>query len=94
MRMVLGNAVDEDPEAVEKFVKLFVSAARAVGSFRPDNDNYAGIDAIRRLQDALDREGWLLETDGQLRPKVLDSLDGRELTEARQNLVGEGTARR
>jgi hypothetical protein len=87
VRMVLSNAVDEDPRGGEKFVTLFVTAARAVGCFRPEDDNYAGADAIRRLRAAFDREGWILETDGQLRPKVLDSLEGRELTVALQNLV-------
>jgi len=87
VRMVLSNAVDEDPRGGEKFVRLFVTAARAVGCFRPGDDNYAGADAMRRLRAAFDREGWLLEADGQLRPEVLDSLHGRELTEALQTLV-------
>lgn len=87
VRMVLSNAIDEYPQAGERFVRLLVVAARAVGCFRPEDDNYAGADAIRRLRAVFDREGWVLESDGQLQPKVLDSLEGRELTDALQALV-------
>lgn len=83
----LSNAVDEYPEAGTRFVKLFVAAARAVGGFRPADDNYAGAGAIDRLREVFDREGWILESDGQLRPKVLDSLEGWELTDALRTLV-------
>lgn len=87
VRMVLANALDEHPKEGGEFVRLFVAAARAVGSFRPADDNYAGNDAVRRLQEAFDRDGWILESDGALRPKVLDSLEGCKLTAALWALV-------
>jgi len=82
VRSILSSAVDADPTAGERFVRLFVAAVRAVGGFRSDDENYVGADTARRLRDAFAREGWSLTDDGQLLAKVLDGLEGRELTVA------------
>lgn len=87
VRAVLSLSVDEHPKEGEKFVQLFMTATRASGGFRPEDENYAGSEAVRRAQAAFDGEGWILEDDGELRPKNLDSLEGRELTEALKALV-------
>lgn len=64
------------------FVGEFVAMIRSCGGFRPESPNYVGGEAIVSLHDAMASEGFVLASDGDLRPAALDSLSGTELTQA------------
>lgn len=82
IRAVLSWAIDNDPAAGGKLIESLVSKIRASGGFRPSSENYIGEDVILRAIEAFDSEGYILSKDGDFRPKNLESLSGRELTEA------------
>lgn len=86
-RALMVDAVTGAPSAGEAFVSKFITAARASGVFMPSSDDYLGDDLVCRIKAAFDREGWLLDGDGVLRPKLLDGLAGRELTVALRRYV-------
>lgn len=82
VRAVLSWALDNDPDAGGKLVSSLVSKIRASGGFRPESENFVGQAAIDRAIEAFGSEGYALAPDGDLRPKHLDVLGGRELTAA------------
>lgn len=82
VRAVLGYAIDEAPEDGSRVVKLLVDAARARGAFRSGAESYAGEHLIGQLRQALRGLGYDLDVQGHIRPRVLESLEGAELTEA------------
>jgi len=82
IRAVLSWAIDNDPAAGGKLIESLVSKIRASGGFRSSSENYIGEDVILRAIEAFESEGYILSKDGDLRPKNLESLSGRELTEA------------
>jgi len=82
VRAVLSWAIDNDPEAGGKLVESLLAKIRACGGFRVESDNYVGQDTITNAIEAFASEGYVLSSDGELRAKNLDSLSGRELTDA------------
>lgn len=82
VRAVLAWALDNDQAAGGKLVESLVSKIRASGGFRETSENYIGKDVILRAVDAFSSEGYALAMDGDLRPKNLETLSGRNLTEA------------
>lgn len=82
VRAVLSWAIDNDPVSGGKLVESLVAKIRASGGFRESSENFIGEDAIHQAVDAFESEGLVLSSDGSLRPKNLDSLRGKELTEA------------
>ena len=82
LRAVLSQAFQEDFEAAQKLTDILVSHIRGLGGFRSTSQNYVGAEAIQNLQAAFAVEGFVLTSDGELTPKVLDSLSGAELTAA------------
>lgn len=82
IRGVLWWASDNDEEAGAALVKALMSAMRAAGCFRPGEDNYPGPSAVEALREALDSYGFELSSDGLLRPKSMEGLEGAALTEA------------
>jgi len=82
VRAVLSWAIENDPVAGGKLVEALVSKIRASGGFRDTSEKYIGEDVILGAIDAFDAEGFTLSRDGDLRPKNLESLSGKELTEA------------
>lgn len=82
IRAVLSWAIDNDPVAGGNLVESLVTKIRASGGFRETSENFIGKDAIRQAIDAFESEGFTLSPDGSLRPKNLDSLHGKALTEA------------
>jgi hypothetical protein len=82
VRGVLFSAVDQNPEGGERLVKSLVGTVRANGGFRAENENYPGPEAVLALQTAFRSEGCELTDDGSLMPLNLESLEGRELSEA------------
>ncbi|OZI28037.1 hypothetical protein CEG14_24260 [Bordetella genomosp. 1] len=82
VRAVLNWAIEHASEAGGAFVISFVSLVRGHGGFRDGSPNYVGRHAIDNCISAFDSEGFVLGTDGDLRPKVLDALSGSVLTAA------------
>ena len=82
LRTILGFARDRMPSEGEKFVKMFVDQVRASGGFRIDAADCPGAETVDALRAAFRRAGFELDPEGNLRPTVLDNLDGVELTEA------------
>lgn len=87
VRAVLYWAADNDPEAGSDLVKALVEAVRAAGGFRPASENCPGGDAIQALQEAFLNIGYELSASGVLTARLLDGLEGEELTEALWALV-------
>lgn len=82
VRAVLGHAIDTDPEKGVALVSMLVASAKAAGCFREASDQFAGREHVDALRHALRGVGYDLDPDGTLRPMLLESLEGAELTEA------------
>ncbi|MCZ7591041.1 MAG: abortive infection family protein [Kiritimatiellae bacterium] len=82
VRAVLGWAIEHSHENGRGFVGQLLAMVRTHGGFRADSPNHVGQDAIANLREVMASEGFILTSDGELRPAVLDALEGTELTEA------------
>ena len=82
VRAVLTAALESAPGKGERLVALLVATVRGCGGFRPGSPNYVGDDAIADLTAAFSEEGVVLSSDGVLAARILDTLDGREMTSA------------
>lgn len=87
VREVLTAALDGGSEAGVKCVVLLIDNLRGNGGFRPESDNYCGADEIASCAAAFSTEPVDLTLDGQLRPRNLDGLTGRELSIAIRSYV-------
>jgi hypothetical protein len=87
VRGVLTHAAAVEERAGARLVRDLLAALRAGGSFHPDSVNYPGEYQIRALREAFDRQGYVLDSAGGLRPKNLENLEGVELTEALEAYV-------
>jgi hypothetical protein len=82
VRGVLQWAIENDIENGERLVYLLVALIRGVGGFREGSPNFVGVEQIEDLQEAFRSEGFTLDSSGELLPVVLDTLAGRELSDA------------
>lgn len=82
LRIILAFALDRRPAAGERFVKLFIGQVRASGGFQIGTPDCPGEETITQLRAAFSRVGLELDPEGNLRPTVLENLEGVELTEA------------
>lgn len=82
VRAVLGWALENDIESGGQLVSNLISHLRGCGGFRKQSPNYVGEQEIKDAINAFREEGYELTTNGELRPIVLDSLSGPELTAA------------
>jgi Abortive infection C-terminus len=82
VRTVLSWSIEHHIDGGRELVERITALVRGCGGFRRESPNYVGEDAIIDLRDALASEGFVLSTDGELRPQVLESLAGVEMTEA------------
>jgi hypothetical protein len=87
VRAVLNWAIENDFDDGRGFVAELTAMVRSCGGFRPESPNYVGADAINSFREALASEGYVLGIDGELRPQVLDTLGGVELTKALEAYV-------
>lgn len=78
------GAIDNNPNAGSKLIEQLLSKVRASGGFREQSANFVGSEAILNAISTFDADGYELSKDGDIRPKVLESLKGRELTLALQ----------
>jgi hypothetical protein len=82
VREVLSQALDSSPAAGAELVKSLILTIKAAGGFRPSSDSYAGGETVHALREALCSAGYDLDPEGTLRPRVLEGLEGSELTDA------------
>jgi hypothetical protein len=82
IRATLSWAIEHDDAAGGLLVAMLVETIRGHGGFRELSPNYVGKHAIENAIAAFGAEGYELTPDGQLRPRLLDSLSGAPLTEA------------
>lgn len=87
VRGALSWAIDESPDAGSKMVASLVACVRGHGGFRESSPNFVGHDSIENCASAFSSEGWLLASDGQLQPNVLDGLTGARMTDALMSYV-------
>ena len=84
---VLFAASDGHGTKAEQLVAALIDCVRANGGFRAGNENHPGPDAVEALRAALRNVGGDLDADGNLRPTHLESLEGRQLTDALRSYV-------
>ena len=84
IRATLNWALENNPQAGSKLVALILSHVRGVGGFRDTSPNYVGKEQILNAINAFDAENFSLSENGDIRPKILDTLKGKHLTEALQ----------
>ena len=87
VRAVLSWALENAPNKGEILCAAIVSLVRAKGGFRESSPNFVGHEAITNAVEAFRSEGYVLGADGDLRPVVLDTLHGVELTAALASYV-------
>lgn len=82
VRAVLSWALDNATNKGEELCAALVALVKAKGGFRSGSSNYVGDEAIANAVEAFRSEGFVLGADGDLRPVLLDTLRGTELTSA------------
>lgn len=82
IRAVLSWALEHSRASGERLASLLISNIRSEGGFRETSPNFVGHEAIVGARQSFAEEGFDLGIDGTLQPRVLDSLTGKELTEA------------
>lgn len=87
VRRVLSWSLDNDPAAGVRLTTSLIAMVRGCGGFRPNSPNYCGDEAIETCVAAFVGEPVELTTDGLLRPRRLDALSGRELSQALRSYV-------
>lgn len=92
VRGVLTHALDSNPDAGAQLVSLLIDAIRAGGGFRPTSPSFIGDGPLRDAQDAFRSEGYDLDTEGILRPSLLDNLNEADLNEALARYVRRARA--
>ncbi len=78
LRVVLSSAIEHNLGAGGRLVGLVLDLLRGHGGFRPDSPNYVTADAINNAVAAFATEGYDLSPDGELRPRVLESLSKQD----------------
>jgi len=82
VRAVLEWTLTHDVPRGGEFVRRLIAEIRGCGGFRPASPNYVGEDPIANTVDAFRSAGFDLSADGDLRPRLLETLEGLEVTEA------------
>jgi len=87
LRTVLNWALENDIAKAEKLAVGIISSVKGCGGFRASSPNFVGADAIADLSAALRPQNIALGEDGSMSPVALDSLSGRNLTQALRGYV-------
>jgi hypothetical protein len=82
IRGALNWALTNNQQGGEAFVPALISTVQGYGGFRPQSANYCGLEAVANLVAAIANHGWDLSLDGNLAPRVLEAMGGRQLTVA------------
>jgi hypothetical protein len=80
IRAVLSWAMEVSPEAGGRLAVTLIGVLKGSGGFRESSPNFVGAEAVTDAIEAFASDGYVLAADGDLRPLLLDSLTGRELT--------------
>jgi hypothetical protein len=94
-KRVLGAlrwASEHDLASGERAVVALIDVVRGRGGFRPESTNYVGQEALANARATFETEGFVLGSDGELRPAVLESLSGAALTTALRSYVRRAKA--
>ena len=87
LRATLSWAIENNASGGEQLVAGIIDLLRSFGGFRPDSPNYVGAEPIQNAISVFRSEGYDLSGDGELRPLILESLSGEELTSALESYV-------
>jgi hypothetical protein len=87
IRAVLGYAIDNAPKQGESLVRSVFGLLRSAGCFREGSEQFGGRENIEALRLGFRRVGYDLDAGGDLRPVLLENLEGKELTEALRGYV-------
>lgn len=87
VRGTLNWALDNNPSAGEALVENLISLLRGCGGFRRASPNYVGAEAIENAIAAFRTEGFVLTSDGELQPVLLENLSGAALSTALEAYV-------
>lgn len=87
VREVLSRALDGGNDSGARCVEMLIGNLRGHGGFIPGSENYCGDSAIAACMAAFSTEPAELTIDGQLRPRSLDGLSGRQLSDAIRSYV-------
>lgn len=79
---VLNWAIENDQKSGSKLISLLLSQIKAVGGFRESSPNFVGKEQIQNAMDALKSEHYILADNGDVSAVILDTLSGKNLTEA------------
>ncbi len=82
IRATLNWAIENDALAGSKLIELILSQVRGVGGFRETSPNFVGKEQVLNAISAFDSENYSLSEAGDIRPKILDTLKGKNLTNA------------
>lgn len=78
VRAVLNAALAANEMGGGRLLALVVAEIRGCGGFRASSPNFVGSEVIEDARSVFLAEGWVLESDGDLRPVVLDYLEALE----------------
>jgi len=87
LRATPSWAIENNASGGEQLVAGIVDLLRSYGGFRSDSPNYVGAEPIQNAISAFRSEGYDLSGDGELRPLILETLAGEELTRALESYV-------
>lgn len=87
VRATLSWGLEFAPNRAETFVAALIAHLRGCGGFRKGSQNFVGDEAIQDAVEAFRAEGYVLSSDGELRPTVLDTMAGAVLTDALEAYV-------
>lgn len=87
VRHVLQWAMDNDEDAGVKCVASLIALVRGVGGFRSESPNFVGADAVETCIGAFADQPVEMTRDGMLRPRSLEGLSGRNLSDALRSYV-------
>ncbi len=82
VRAVLSWAMEHAQPDGGRLAVSLVGVVKGCGGFRESSPNFVGAEVITDAVEAFRADGYVLTRDGDLRPLLLDSLSGRELSEA------------
>lgn len=79
---VLNWAIENDQKSGSRLISLLLSQIKAVGGFRKSSANFVGNEQIQNAMDAFKSEHYILSENGDVSAIILDTLSGKNLTEA------------
>lgn len=87
LREVLFWSFENDMKKGEKLAKSVISIVKASGGFRPESINYTGKEEIKNLAQALKSTGYVLATNGEIQPIILENLSDKAMSQALHSYI-------